>query len=76
MALDEALTKLAAEQPAKAQLVKLKFFAGLTMPEVAAAHGDFPGDRRARIGRSPAAGSMRNLAEPPVRCFRIVFSAG
>ena len=37
VALDEALTKLAAEQPAKAELVKLKFFAGLTMPEAAAA---------------------------------------
>jgi RNA polymerase sigma factor (TIGR02999 family) len=37
VALDEALTRLAAEQPAKAQLVKLKFFAGLTMPQAAAA---------------------------------------
>jgi len=36
VALDEALTRFAAEQPAKAQLVKLKFFAGLTMPEAAA----------------------------------------
>ena len=34
-ALDEALTKLAAEDPAKADLVKLRFFAGLTMPEIA-----------------------------------------
>jgi RNA polymerase sigma factor (TIGR02999 family) len=34
-ALDEALTKLAAEDPAKAELVKLRFFAGLTMPEIA-----------------------------------------
>jgi RNA polymerase sigma factor (TIGR02999 family) len=33
-ALDEALTKLAAEDPAKAELVKLRFFAGLTMPEI------------------------------------------
>jgi RNA polymerase sigma factor (TIGR02999 family) len=33
--LDEALTKLAAEDPAKAELVKLRFFAGLTMPEIA-----------------------------------------
>jgi RNA polymerase sigma factor (TIGR02999 family) len=37
VALDEALNRLAAEQPAKAQLVKLKFFAGLTMPQAAAA---------------------------------------
>ena len=33
--LDNALTKLAAEDPAKAELVKLRFFAGLTMPDVA-----------------------------------------
>ena len=35
LALDEALDKLAKDQPAKAELVKLRFFAGLTMPEVA-----------------------------------------
>ncbi len=34
-ALDEAINKLAAEDPAKAELVKLRFFAGLTMPEIA-----------------------------------------
>ena len=34
-AIDEALNKLAAEDPAKAELVKLRFFAGLTMPEIA-----------------------------------------
>jgi DNA-directed RNA polymerase specialized sigma24 family protein len=33
--LDEALDKLAEEDPAKAELVKLGFFAGLTMPEIA-----------------------------------------
>jgi RNA polymerase sigma factor (TIGR02999 family) len=37
LALDEALTKLAREEPLKAELVKLRFFAGLTMPEAAAA---------------------------------------
>lgn len=35
--LDAALEKLAANDPAKAQVVKLRFFAGLTMSEVAAA---------------------------------------
>jgi RNA polymerase sigma factor (TIGR02999 family) len=35
LALDEALGQLAQEEPAKAELVKLRFFAGLTMPEVA-----------------------------------------
>lgn len=34
-ALDEALNKLAAEDSLKAELVKLRFFAGLTMPEIA-----------------------------------------
>jgi RNA polymerase sigma factor (sigma-70 family) len=34
-AVDEALSKLAAEDPAKAELVKLRYFAGLTMPEIA-----------------------------------------
>ena len=37
--LDEALTKLAVDEPSKADLVKLRFFAGLTMPEAAAALG-------------------------------------
>jgi len=37
LALDEALTKLAVADPTKAQLVKLRFFAGLTMPQAAAA---------------------------------------
>jgi RNA polymerase sigma factor (TIGR02999 family) len=39
LALDEALSKLAGNEPAKAELVKLRFFAGLTMPEAAAALG-------------------------------------
>jgi RNA polymerase sigma factor (TIGR02999 family) len=33
LAIDEALDKLAAEDPAKAELVKLRFFAGLTVAE-------------------------------------------
>jgi RNA polymerase sigma factor (TIGR02999 family) len=39
LALDEALTRLAELDPARAELVKLRFFAGLTMPQVAAALG-------------------------------------
>ncbi len=35
LALDEALTKLAAEEPIKAQLVQLRFFAGMPLPEAA-----------------------------------------
>src|SRR5262249_15791229 len=37
LALDEALTKLTEVEPTKAELVKLRLFAGLTMPEAAAA---------------------------------------
>jgi RNA polymerase sigma factor (TIGR02999 family) len=37
--LDDALTSLAAKEPAKAQLVQLRFFAGLSIPEAAAALG-------------------------------------
>ena len=39
LALDEALTKLAAEEPAKAELVKLRYFAGLSIEEAADAMG-------------------------------------
>jgi RNA polymerase sigma factor (TIGR02999 family) len=35
LALDEALTRLSAHDPIKAEVVKLRFFAGLTMPEIA-----------------------------------------
>jgi RNA polymerase sigma factor (TIGR02999 family) len=37
LALDEALDRLAAEDPVKANLVKLRYFAGLSLPEAAAA---------------------------------------
>jgi RNA polymerase sigma factor (TIGR02999 family) len=37
LALDEALTKLAQEDPAKADLVKLRYFAGLTLDQAAQA---------------------------------------
>jgi RNA polymerase sigma factor (TIGR02999 family) len=39
LALDEALTKLATEDPIKAQLVTLRYFAGLSVQEAAAALG-------------------------------------
>jgi RNA polymerase sigma factor (TIGR02999 family) len=39
LALDEALSRLATLNPARAEVVKLRFFAGLTMPEVAQALG-------------------------------------
>jgi RNA polymerase sigma factor (TIGR02999 family) len=37
LAIDEALARLEKEDPLKAELVKLRFFAGLTMPEAAQA---------------------------------------
>jgi RNA polymerase sigma factor (TIGR02999 family) len=39
LALDEALTKLAEKDPAKAELIKLRHFAGLTVEEAAQALG-------------------------------------
>jgi RNA polymerase sigma factor (TIGR02999 family) len=39
LALDEALARFAAIEPIKADLVKLRFFAGLTMPQAAEALG-------------------------------------
>jgi RNA polymerase sigma factor (TIGR02999 family) len=39
LALDEALTKLAQKYPQKAELVKLRYFAGLTVAEAAAVLG-------------------------------------
>lgn len=39
LALDDALTKLTAIDPPKAELVKLRYFAGLTMPEAASLLG-------------------------------------
>jgi RNA polymerase sigma factor (TIGR02999 family) len=42
LALDEALTRLAEKDAAKAELVKLPFFAGLTLEQAAAALGISP----------------------------------
>jgi RNA polymerase sigma factor (TIGR02999 family) len=42
LALDEALQKLEAQSPRKAQVVKLRYFAGLTIPQTAEALGIAP----------------------------------
>jgi RNA polymerase sigma factor (TIGR02999 family) len=42
LALDDALTRLANQQPAKAELVKLRYFAGLSLDEAAACLGISP----------------------------------
>jgi len=39
LTLDEALTRFAQEDPTKAELVKLRYFAGLTIPQTAEALG-------------------------------------
>ena len=39
LAINDALTRFAAEEPAKAELVKYRFFAGLSTPEAAAELG-------------------------------------
>jgi RNA polymerase sigma factor (TIGR02999 family) len=39
LALDDALARLAEREPTKAELVKLRFFAGLSTPQAAAALG-------------------------------------
>ena len=39
LAVDEALSKLAAEDPAKAELVKLRYYVGLSIPEAGQALG-------------------------------------
>src|SRR5439155_14513306 len=39
LAVDDALTRFAALDPSKAEMVKLRFFAGLTTPEAAAVLG-------------------------------------
>jgi RNA polymerase sigma factor (TIGR02999 family) len=42
LAIDEALNRLAAEEPVKADLVKLRYFAGLSLEEAAACLGISP----------------------------------
>jgi RNA polymerase sigma factor (TIGR02999 family) len=46
--LDEALSRLAAEDPDKAQVVKLRYFAGLSLEETAAALGISPATAKRR----------------------------
>ena len=51
--LDDALDRLAKEYPAAAELVKLRFFAGMTLGEAADALGHAPPDRRPALGVRP-----------------------
>jgi RNA polymerase sigma factor (sigma-70 family) len=61
VAVDEALTELAREHPEKAELVKLRYFAGMTLAEAAAALGisTATADRRWRYARAWLARRLR-----------------
>lgn len=61
LAIDEALQQLAREHPAKAELVKLRYFAGLTLPEAASALDISPAtaDRHWRFARAWLARRLR-----------------
>jgi RNA polymerase sigma factor (TIGR02999 family) len=61
LAVDEALSQLACEHPEKAELVKLRYFAGLTLAEAAAALGisTATADRRWRYARAWLARRLR-----------------
>ncbi len=61
LAVDEALTQLAREHPEKAELVKLRYFAGLTLAEAASALGfsTATADRHWRYARAWLARRLR-----------------
>ncbi len=59
LALDEALDRLAAHDPPAAELVKLRYFAGLTVERGRRGPGHLPRHRRPALGLRPG------LAAPP-----------
>ena len=61
--LDEALDRLAAEDPLKAELVKLRYFAGMTLAEAAASLG--LSDRTAGRHWAFARAWLRRAVEEP-----------
>jgi len=67
LALDEALSKLATSEPAMANLVKLRFFAGLTMPESAATLGISlaTAERRWKFARAWLYAELADHSRPP-----------
>ncbi len=56
LALDEALSRLAREDPGAAELVKLRAFAGLTLAQAAERAGHRPPDAPTATGPTPAPG--------------------
>src|SRR5215831_5269698 len=66
LAIDEALTQLACTHPEKAELVKLRYFAGLTLAEAASALGisTATADRYWRYARAWLARRLRQGGDP------------
>jgi RNA polymerase sigma factor (TIGR02999 family) len=66
LAVDEALSQLACEHPEKAELVKLRYFAGLTLAEAASALGisTATADRYWRYARAWLARRLRRAGDP------------
>jgi RNA polymerase sigma factor (TIGR02999 family) len=69
LALDEALDRLAVEDPSAAELVKLRYFAGLTSAEAADALDISPSaaKRLWSYARAWLRGAMREAGHPPGR---------
>jgi len=67
LALDDALDRLAARDPSKAEVVKLRYFAGLTVPQVAAALGISvaSAERRWAFARTWLFAELNNPEENP-----------
>jgi RNA polymerase sigma factor (TIGR02999 family) len=65
LALDEALERLASSEPQVAELVKLRYFAGLSIPEVAATLGVSPrtADRWWAYARAWLLGELQDAHE-------------
>ena len=66
LAIDEALTQLARDHPEHAELVRLRYFAGLTLDEAAVALGvsSATADRRWRYARAWLARHLRSDGAP------------
>ena len=64
LALDEALQKLAAGDKTAAELVKLRYFAGLTLPEAAEALGGLAADGDALVDLCPRLAAPGNPGRP------------
>ena len=69
LALDDALTRLAADEPRKAALVQLRYFAGLTTPEAAVALGISlaTAERWWAFARAWLYADLRGEENPPAR---------